>query len=53
MDFFKEQKQRQWNFDINSYYRWKEIDAKYNSAFAKKRMEEIKARWPNHAKAFE
>ena len=53
MDFFKEQKQRKWDTDINSYYRWKAIYDKYDSELAKERMEIIKQRWPNHAKAFE
>ena len=53
MNYLKEHKQRMWKIDIDSYGRWKAMYDKYGSEFAKQQMENIKQRWPNHAKAFE
>ncbi len=42
-----------WERDISSYYMWKRLADTYNSELGKKRMAEIKAKYPNQQKAFE
>lgn len=43
----------QWKRDIDSYYMWKRAFDAYGSEIAKRRMAEIKAKYPNQQKAFE
>ena len=53
MRFVKQWEMREWAYDINSYFRWKKLFDTYQSLIAKKQMERIKAKWPNHQQAFE
>lgn len=52
-----EREQRAWAHDIDMYYKWKNLrDREYAPDTLKQacqnRMDDIKARWPNHAKHF-
>lgn len=43
----------QWERDIASYNMWKRAVETFGSELGKKRMAEIKAKYPNQQKAFE